>query len=190
MARQPAVRTSNARDFLEFVGRAYPEAHRHVKANLPRPILDCIERGVRTDWIPVELDGQYVDLVLGALGPAGMRTCSREFLVQSLVRSPMMYGLFNGVRRVFGLTVGALTRVLPRGLQQSYQDAFTVEIERSSDHALVVFDDIAPELLRFGAYPLLWEGIFLGLYDLARTEPRLDFKLLRAARRMEARLGW
>jgi hypothetical protein len=190
MARQPAMRTSNARDFLEFLGRAYPEVHRQVRDTLPRPILDRIEQGVRTDWIPVELDGQYVDMVLGILGPAGMRTCSREFVVQSLVRSPMMHGLFDGVRRVFGLSVGSLVRVLPRGLQQSYQDAFTVEVERSDQQAVVVFEDIAPEVLRFGAYPLLWEGIFLGLYDLARAPPRLDFKLLRGARRVEARVRW
>jgi hypothetical protein len=190
MARRPAVRTNNARDYLEFLGRAYPDAHRHVKATVPAAILERIERGVRTDWIPVELDGQYVDAVLGFLGPVAMRTCSREFVVQSLVRSPMMHGLFDGVRRLFGLNVGALLRVLPRGLQQSYQDAFSVEVERGDDQALVVFDDIAPEVLRFGAYPLLWEGIFLGIYDLARATPRLDFKLLRAARRMEARFRW
>jgi len=184
------MRTSNARDYLEFLSRAYPEAHRHVKATVPAAILDRIERGVRTDWIPVELDGQYVDAVLGFLGPGAMRTCSREFVVQSLVRSPMMHGLFDGVRRLFGLSVGSLLRVLPSGLQQSYQDAFTVTVERGEKQALVVFDDIAPEVLRFGAYPLLWEGILLGLYDLARVEPRLDFKLLRGSRRMEARLRW
>ncbi len=184
------MRTSNARDYLLFLARAYPDAHRHVKATLPAAILDRIERGVRTDWIPVELDGQYVDTVYRFLGPEVMKRTSRELLVQSLVRSPMIHGLFDGVRRLFGLNVGALLRVLPSGMKQSYQDAFTVEVERGEDQALVVFDDIAPEVLRFAAYPVLWEGIFLGIYDLAKVEPRLDFKLQRAARRVEARLRW
>jgi hypothetical protein len=54
----------------------------------------------------------------------------------------------------------------------------------------VVFDDIAPEVLQFRAYPIIWEGLFLGLYDLAHKKPQLDFKLLRGARRMEASFRW
>jgi hypothetical protein len=190
MGRRPAMRTSNAKDYLAFLGHQYPAVHRHVRANLAPEILDRIEAGVRTDWIPVELDGQYVDLVLKFMGHDAMKAASREFMAQSLVRSPMMRSLFEGVLRVFGVNVGSLLKILPSGFRQSYQDSFEVSIERGEREGLVIFDDIAVEVLRFAAYPVVWEGLFLGLYDLARAEPQLEFKMLRGSRRMEARFRW
>jgi hypothetical protein len=189
MDRRPAVRTSNARDSFEFCRTANPELYGHLKTTLPAEVLDRIEKDVRTGWIPVELDAQYVDAVLRYLGPEETKALFRAFLVQSLVRSPMMSGLFHGVRRVFGVSVGAFLRVVPGGFAQSYQEAFTLQLERGDREAVLVFDDIAPEVLR-AAYPVIWEGIFLGVYDLARATPQLDFRVLRGARRVEARFRW
>ena len=56
-------------------------------------------------------------------------------------------------------------------------------VERGDGSGRVVFEDIAPEVLRFRAYPIIWEGLFLGVYDLAHKKPQLDFKLLRGERR-------
>jgi hypothetical protein len=189
MARRPSVRASNARDSLEYLRANHPELHRHLKENVPAEVMLRLETAVRTDWIPVEIDAQYVDAALRFLGPQRMKSIYQAFLVQSLVRSPMMSALFHGVRRTFGVSVGAFLRVLPSGFRQSYQDAFEIQLERGEREALLVFDDIAPEVLR-AAYPVLWEGIFLGVFELARAEPRLDYRLLRGARRMEARFRW
>jgi hypothetical protein len=189
MERRPAVRTSNARDSFEFYRTANPELYAHLRATLPVEVLDRIEKGVRTGWIPVELDAQYVDATLRHLGPDETKALHRAFLVQSLVRSPMMSHLFNGVRRVFGVSVGGFLRVLPSGFAQSYQDAFELQLERGDREAVLVFDDVAPEVLR-AAYPVIWEGIFLGVYDLAGAAPQLDFRILRGARRVEARFRW
>ena len=146
----------------------HPELHRHLLKTLPAEVMDRLSTGVRTDWIPVEIDSQYVDAVLRFLGPQQMKVVYQAFLVQSLVRSPMMIRLFHGVRRTFGVSVGGFLRVLPMGFDQSYQDAFTLQLERGEHEALLVFEDIAPEILR-AAYPVLWEGIFLGVFELARA---------------------
>jgi hypothetical protein len=190
MARQPAVRVSNARDSFDFLARAYPAVHRHLEATLPAEVLDRMKLAPRTDWIPVELDGQYLDTVHAFMGYEPMKAAYRRFVTESLVRSPTMRGFFDGVVRVFGVGVGAFLRVLPSGLKQSYRDAFTLEMERGDREALVVFDDIAPEVLRFAGYGVVWEAVFLGLYDLAHAEPRLDYKLRRGFRRMEARFRY
>jgi hypothetical protein len=184
------MRTSNARDFLDFFRRRYPAVHLHVTATVPREVLDRIEHGVRTEWIPVELDGQFVDAILDFMGPDALKTATREFLAQSLVQSAMMRSMFEGVLRAFGVSVGSFLKVMSGGMRQSYQDAFTVTVERGEGSGLVVFDDIAPEVLQFRAYAIIWEGLFLGLYDLAHKKPQLDFKLLRGARRMEASFRW
>jgi hypothetical protein len=184
------MRASNARDSYEFLGREYPAVHRHLEATLPVEVLDRMKRGLRTEWIPVELDGQYVDAVHAFMGPDPMKAAYRRFIAESLTDSPMIRALFDGVVRVFGVGVGSFLRALPNGLRQSYQDAFTLEMERGDHEALVVFDDIAPEVLRFSGYPVVWEAVFLGMYDLARTAPQLDFKVRRGSRRMEARFRW
>ncbi len=190
MARRPAVRASNARDFFEFFERSNPPLHAHLKVTLPAEVFDRMHKGVRTDWIPVELDGQLVDAVLKYLGAEGLKRAARRFLSESLVKSPMMRGMFEGVVRLFGVSVGGFLRVVPPALAQSYQECFTVTIERGEREALVTFDDIAPEILRFPAYGVIWEGIFLGIYDLANQAPDLDFKLSRTQRKLEARLRW
>jgi hypothetical protein len=91
---------------------------------------------------------------------------------------------------VFGVSVSAFLRVLPGGLSQSYRDAFTLEVIRGTRETWVIFDDIAPEVLRFNAYPVIWEGLFLGIYDMTKQEPQLDFKIHRGTRRMEAHFRW
>jgi hypothetical protein len=149
-----------------------------------------MQTALRTDWIPVELDGQFVEAVVAFLGPDGTKTACRRFLVESLVKSPMMREMFDGAVRLFGVTASGFLKVLPHAFGLSYRDAFTISFDRGDDGGLLVFDDIAPELLRFPAYPVHWEGIFLGVYDLARSPPRLDFELERTERRMRARFRW
>jgi hypothetical protein len=191
MARRPFVRASNARDSLDYIRANHPDLSRHLTEAVPAEVLSQLETSVRTDWIPVAIDSQYVDAVLRYLGPDGTKSLYQAFLVQSLVRSPLMSSLFHGVRRVFGVSVGAFLRVLPSGFGQSYKDAFDIQLERGEREALLVFDDIAPEVLRVrAAYPVIWEGIFLGVYELAGAEPRLEYRIGRAARRMEARFHW
>lgn len=186
------MRASNARDFYEFIAKTQPRLHDHLKQQLPPEVLERIEAGVRTDWIPVELDSIYVNTVLDFLGHEKTRDLARRFAVQSLVKSPTMRSLFEGMLRIFGVGIGAFVKIVPNGFRQSYQDAFNLTVERNdpeAKEAVIVFDDIAPEVLR-AAYPVLWEGIFLGLYDMARTEPQLTFRVLRGQRRVEATFRW
>jgi len=184
------VRTRNAQDFLAFLARTRAGALRHVRESVPAEVLDRIDHAARTDWIPVMEHGRFADAVLGVLGVDDMKSASREFLVQALVKSPAILRLFEGVQRVFGVTVAGFVRVIPSVVAQSYKDAFKVVVERVGSEALVVFEDIAPELLKFDAYPVVWEGVLLGIYDLASMAPQLDFKMQRGARRMEARFRW
>lgn len=184
------MRTSNARDMFQFLARNHPDVERRLREKLPPEVLERIEHAARTDWIPVELDGQYVDEVLAAMGPEGARAAYRRFTHESLVRSPTVRTLVEGVLHLFGISVGTLLRALPGGMRQSYRDVFDLEIERGSNEALVTLSDISPEVLRFHSYPMIWESVFLGIYDIARVPPQLDFKLLRGARRVEARFRW
>lgn len=190
MSGVPSTRASNAKDYLLFLERSYPKVGEHLRANVPAEVMRRIEEGLRTDWIPIALDGQYVDAVLAFMGPDVMRAASRKFLVESLTKSPTMRSLFEGVVNVFGVSVGGLLRIFPAAFQQSYRDAFTLKLERGDREALAAFSDVAPEVLEFGAYVVIWEGLFLGIYDLARTPPQLELTVLKAQRRVEVRFKW
>jgi hypothetical protein len=184
------MRVSNANDFFRFLGKNYPEAQRHLLARLPAEVLDAILRAPRTDWIPAELDGQYVDEVFAVLGFDGGRDAYRRFTHESLVHSPTLRSIFDGLTRLFGVSVGTYLRAVPGGFRQSYRDALSVRVQRG-DHAGTVFiEDIAVELLRFRSYPDVWHGTFLGLYDLAHAEPQLELHVDRPGRRVEIALRW
>lgn len=186
------MRANNARDTLAFLAEVHPSLHRELRAKLPAEVLDRIDNDARTAWIPVELDGHLVDGILDLLGPDGAKSFYRDFLAKSLIQSPMMRVFFEGALRAFGVTPGGLLKVLPGAFKQSYQDSFdlTVTHDRSARQAHVVLDDIAPELLRFKGYVAVWEGVFLGLYDLAHTPPQLEFRVVRELRRVEATFRW
>lgn len=175
---------------LHFMERTNPEAVQKLRARLPPEVLEALDHAARTDWIPVELDGQYVDGILAVMGHEDMLAAYRRFTSEALVRSPMLRSFIDGALRLFGVSVGTLLRALPGGLRQSYRDAFTLAIEHGDHEARVIFDDIAPEVLRWKGYPIVWEAVFLGIYDIARTPPQLELKLFRGTRRMEARFRW
>jgi hypothetical protein len=190
MTRQPAMRASHTKDFHQFLGRSHPDVQRQLRATLSSAVLERIEQALRTDWIPVELDAQYVGGLLACLGPERMRAAFRTFTVERLARSPSVRSIVNAMLRLFGVGVDGLVRALPAGLRQSYRDAFTVEMEIGSGHARVVLTDIASEIMRCPGYLIIWEAIFLGMYDLAGVEPRLELEVSTSRRRVKADFRW
>jgi hypothetical protein len=190
MARSPAVAAKNASEFFEFAEHAYPALHRHLARTLSADTLRRITSGSSTEWIPVELDAPYVGGVLQFLGPAETKKAYRRFMAEALIQSPTVRTMFDRASRLFEVSVGAFLRVVPFGMEMSYRDAFTLSVDRKGREAVVTWSDIAPAVLSIPTYPLIWEGILLGLYDLAHTAPQLVFELDPAARRADARLRW
>ncbi len=174
--RQPGFRVSNAQDFFDFLRRHEPEAADRVLAAIPDAMREFLEHGARTGWIPLELDGAFVDQVVAELGEERAREQWRAFTASQLTKLPMMRALVDGLIRVFGLSVGTFIRLMPHGWKQSYRDMCHLHIDRSSGEARVTLGDFAPGVLDH-RYDVLFHGVFLGLFDLANAEPRLDYSV-------------
>jgi len=176
---------------MGFVEREQSDFGMHMRARLPKEFLEFIDSGIRTDWIPLSLDAVFVTEMVATLGPALARDVSRKYMRENLVKSPGLRAIVEGCVRIFGISVCSLLNAVPGSFRQSHRDFGTIEVKRTGDReSMVVIRDIPPEVMRVDAYPLLFEGVFLGIYDVAGIEPKLDSKVDREDRRIEARFRW
>lgn len=188
--RNPRARAANAKDFLAFLERFRPGTREHLRGALPPEVWEALEATARTDWIPVALDGPYVTEVVRWLGPEASLEASRAYTSQSLVRSAAMQAIVDGAVRLFGLSVGSLLRIFPVGFQQNYRDFADIRVQRGEAEATVTLADLDPAVARTPAYAVLFHGAFIGLYDVVRTEPRLEFLPDLDQRRIVTRFRW
>jgi hypothetical protein len=186
----PRGRVGNARDFLEFLEARSPGIEAHLRATLPAGVMEAIRERSRNDWIEVAtVDGPYVTGIVSHLGPDEAREAWRRFTSQRLVRSPALHALVDGAVRLFGLSVATALRVFPRAFEQGFRDVAETSVAFGDREATLEMR-LAPEYARFEAYAVELHGVFLGLYDFTRTEPRLEYEPDLGARRVRARFRW
>jgi hypothetical protein len=186
----PRARAANAKDFLEFLERFQPGTRAHLRQVLPGEVMEAVEGSARTDWNPIDLDQQYVEAIVRWLRPERARDAWRQFTSERFVRAPAVRSLVEGAVRVFGLSVRSFVRIVPLAFSQGFRDFGTVELQLRDHDADVIISGIAPEVRAFDAYAVLFHGLFLGVYDVAKTPPRLEYRASREERRITARFAW
>ena len=163
----------------------------HLRATLPREVLEAVEGSARTDWIPVAMHGPYVAAIVRWLGEERAVQVWRRFASDRLIRSPAVRALAEGAVRVFGLSVRSFVRMVPLAFGQGFRDFGTMRLEHGDGGATLELVDIAPEVLpHFNDYAVLFHGVFLGIYDIVRAEPRLEYRADRAQRRISGHFRW
>lgn len=190
LARVPRARAANAKDFLAYLEDLRPGTAAHLRAALPTEVMEAVERSARTDWTSIALDGIYVSEIVRWLGPARARDAWRKFTSERFIRSPAIRALADGAVRLFGLSVPAFVKYIPAAFEQGFRDCGRVEIAWSESQATVVLEDIAPEMAQHPSYAVLFEGVFLGIYDLVGVEPLFVFQPFLSERKIVARFGW
>jgi len=186
----PRYRAGNVLDFLAFLEIAHPGVRAHLRGTLGAEVLEAIEGCARTGWIPIELDGQRVTEIVRYLGHDRAREAWRRFTSSSLIRSPAMRAISDGIVRVFGRSMSTCLKSIPLMFEQSWRDCGRVELEHGRREATVRIVAMPPDLARYTAYAVLFEGVFLGLYDIMKIEPRLEYRPALASGRIHARFRW
>lgn len=188
--RAPAIKRSNALEFERYLDVFRDGTRAEVRARLPPDTLKALFEGARVGWVPVAHDGLYVDAVVDVLGREQARAAWRSFTAQMLTKTPLHRTIFEGAARLFGLDVGSFVRVIPLAYRQSFRDFAELEVEREPGRARVTMYDFAPEALAHPYYFDQFHGVFLGLFDLAKAEPDLDYRPDPDAGRLEAIFRW
>lgn len=85
--------------------------------------------------------------------------------------------LFDGAARIFGLTVGAFVRIIPRVWTTSYRGVGIVTVGDTQDGSRDLdISDMHPEMCSRPGYVILLRGLFRGMYRLAGDASE-DFEL-------------
>ncbi len=184
------IRAGNAHDFFAFVDDFRPGSAEAVERALPAAVRQRIFDVSRIAWIDAADDVQLIEAVVAHLGPTEAKHAWRTFTSQKLQKSPLVRTLVEGAVRVFGLDVGTMLRVFPRGYAQSYRDVATLEVERAEGRATVSLREVAPVVIESDAYLLQFEGVFTGLYDIALTKPDLRVERDVPKRWIQAEFRW
>jgi|GEM_PF-3626470 len=111
--RRPAIKGSNAQEFMRYLDVFQAGTGAKVRARLPSEIVHAVFGGTRVSWISVEDDGLFVDAVIDELGSLCARRARRQFTGQVLAVSPLMRAVFDGAIRRCDSTVrfdGAIRR--------------------------------------------------------------------------------
>jgi hypothetical protein len=191
MTPRPQARAANAKAFLAFLEGLHPGTTAHLRATLPPEVMEAVEGSARTDWNSLALDGQYVAAIVACLGAEQACAAWRRFAYQEFIRTPAIRAIFDGTRRVFGLSVGALLKVMPLAFHQGFRDFGEMRVTIGERDATAEIAELAPEVVRHGeAYGVLFHGMFLGIYDMVQAEPRLDYRVELEARRLVAHFRW
>lgn len=190
MGEGPRARAGNARDFFEFLETFQPGAQGHLRRVLPAAVLAGIEHATRVDWNDVEtIDGPYVTAIVSWLGEERAPAAWREFTSKRFIHTPAIRALAEGAARLFGVSVGSYVRMIPFAFQQGFRDCGSATVTMGEDEATLEMS-LDPAFARFEAYAALLQGIFLGVFDIAHAEPRLDFRPSLGEGRIVATFRW
>ena len=186
----PRARAGNAKDFFEFLETFQPGTQAHLRRVLPPDVLQGLESATRVDWNDVEtIDGPYVTAIVSWLGDERARDAWREFTVKRFIHTPAIRALAEGAARLFGVSVGSYVRMIPFAFQQGFRNCGTARVDLGPGEATVRMT-FSEGFARFEAYAVLLHGIFLGIFDLARVEARLEFEPSFPERRLVATFRW
>ncbi len=187
----PAARASNAIDSFKVLEKRSPGVVAQVLDRLPEETRAHYEGTVRTTWIPLEHDARLVTAMVEVLGPAGAREFWRAFSTY-YIEQPVLKAMVEGAKRLFGLKMGGIIRMFPRGyshVYRGYWERGTTEIH--DEHSgTVTLEGVIEPVLRCEAYMLVTEGSMLGMYDVAGLPDDLEFEVDRAGRRVLGHFRW
>lgn len=177
MARSPAVRVSAALDMFELLDEFEPGSRARVWARVPEATREFVESQRRMGWIPFEHDRFLPEAIVAEFGPARSRDLFRR-AVPSLVEKPLLEPLVAGMLRILGERRFRIITIVPKGWGLVFRDFCEPCLgSTDSDEIEVLFEDIAPEVREHPVYFDMWEGICLGLLDLACSDGSLAYEL-------------
>ena len=175
---------------FELLDRFEPGSRARVWARIPEPTRALVESLWRTQWIPLEHDHFLPEAILSEFGRLRSRDLFRQALPH-LVEKPLLEPLVAGMLRMLGEQRVRLLTIIPKGWGLIFRDLCEPRLGKTGDDEIeVVFDAIAPAVREHPAYFDMWEGVCLGLLDLACPEGALDYEVGSDRSRVVARFTW
>ena len=152
--------------------------------------LARVDEATALAWLPIETNFVFVRAVAEVLGPENAAEFYRRMTLRDFQTS-VFEAFVSGARRLFGVDVGGFFKQVPAGFSLLFRDAAAIAMpERSSTHALLVFDDLAEEV---ASEPLWLESVRTGLvavYDLVHARGTITLEIDQHERRASFHCEW
>ncbi len=150
-----------------------------------------LDDALPTSWISIEYSRHWVVEFVRTVGVADARELAADFTQHYVLRSPFLKALAETMIRLKGISPETVIRLLPRALHISYRDFFNVRVvELLHERAIIVFEDLAPELLDTPKYFALFTGALEGTLRFVRRPGRAELALDPKQRVAHYSLSW
>ena len=175
--RSPPPASVSIRHMAVFLARidalGSPHAER-IRALLSEGAVLSVERFGKDEWIPVEVNVEWVEAVFRILGEARagalFRGMTRHDFDESILKT-----FIAGAMRLFGTDMGVLLRRLPAGFETMFRNTFRASYEATGDRtARVTLDALAPPCIASAPWlESVRRGIW-GIFDIRGVSAEID----------------
>lgn len=146
-----------------------------VRAAISKGVIDDVESATRIAWLPLEHDLEISDAVERVAGTVRRREWARTSMLLSM-RGPLLEPMWRAALRVFGVSPGALFRVVPTGWAAVYRDVGRVTHEPGTDTAYITVSELPDVLVHNEAYLHGICGTFQALLDASRVPGTVEME--------------
>ncbi|MEM1415356.1 MAG: hypothetical protein AAGH15_10660 [Myxococcota bacterium] len=183
----PLMRARSAQEFLRFLAREEPAAISRIRARLDPQVLAEVEASIPTAWIAPP---RIAEATMAELGETRLKELMRRFFPSHL-EAPLLRGFAQTAQRLFGLGPETAFWVYAKGWAHMNRNAGSARVEKlGPGRARFHLEDLPASVLSDRAIILAYEGLFTGLLDAMAANGRFRYRVLPAARRVEADLEW
>lgn len=191
---EPAVRARVARATIQYLDRHAPDARAEFWKRLPRAVTEALRTTTDVGWIPAHLDKHCCATHIAVLGEP---EAERVFIEASLdtLGTRLLSNVVKPALRLFGGGPTALMRILPRAWPLAFRSFCGVTVHLGSDGpaasgALVVLDDVAPEVFEHPPYHVVFRAVIRSLVQFAGYRGDVSHRTVDGARRLEFEAAW
>lgn len=167
--QDPAIRAGVLQGNLVAFGSLGRTAQVEILGAVDPQILAAIKRASRIAWLPIHYDLHLTDIVVAAVGEAGLNEWARAAMLQSL-ETPLLQPLARAAFRLFGVSPGALLRAVPSGWKATFRNMGTVVYTSRTNAGQLRITGVPEPLMEDLTYMNAMCGNFMALLDVAGVD--------------------
>jgi len=166
----PLMRASYLKESVGLLDHLPPEQADKVRELVPAQILQEVQEATKVDWLPLDHDIVFTDVLGQVLGERGVRDLARDAMIRA-ASGTLLKPFINSAVKLFGLSPKGILRLSKQFWRAVYRNCgqiMTVQDEPRLAH--VVFESLARQVIDSPMYRASMLGTLEGVLKICQVE--------------------